>query len=114
MELALFQADTNNNLPQALAEARQAAANRGIYKTQDVLAWTLYKTGDYQAAAEASKKALALGTNDRLAFFHAGMIAAKLGQKDDAKSYLQKALVNPGFSFLYANEARQTLASLGN
>lgn len=114
MELALFQADIDSNLPQALAEAKQAAANRGIYKTQDVLAWTLYKTGDFQGAAAASKKALALGTNDRLAFFHAGMIAYKLGQKDEAKTYLQKALVNPAFSFLYANQARQTLASLGN
>ncbi len=114
MELALFQADLNKDLPQTLAEAKQAAANRGIYKTSDVLAWALYQTGDYQGAAIASKKALSLGTNDRLAFFHAGMIAYKSGQKDEAKSYLQKALVNPGFSFLYAQQARETLASLGN
>ena len=67
-----------------------------------------------KGAAEASKEALKLGTQDRLAYFHAGMIANKSGQKDDAKNYLQKALVNPGFSFLYAAEARQTLASLGN
>lgn len=114
MEMALFQADHDNNLSDALTQAKEAVANRGIYKAYDVLAWALYKTGDLQGAAEASKQALKLGTQDRLAFFHAGMIAFKLGQKDEARSYLQKALVNPGFSFLYAAEARTTLASLEN
>jgi tetratricopeptide (TPR) repeat protein len=114
MEMALFQADHNNNLNEALAQAKKAVANRGIYKTSDALAWTLYQMGDYQAAAGASKEALKLGTQDRLAFFHAGMIAYKLGQQDEARSYLQKALVNPGFSFLYAAQARSTLAALGN
>lgn len=114
MEMALFEADHDKNLPGALAQAKQATANRGFYKAYDVLAWTLYKTGDLKGAAEASKEALKLGTQDRLAFYHAGMIAYKLGQKDEAKSYLQKALVNPGFSFLYAADARKTLTSLGN
>lgn len=114
MEMALFQADHNSNLTGALAGAKQKAYLRQSYKTADVLAWTLYKSGDYKGAAEASRQALRLGTQDRLAFFHAGMIANKLGQKEEARSYLQKALINPGFSFLYAAEARLTLAAPGN
>ncbi len=114
MEMALFEADHDTNLAGALTQAKEAVAKRGLYKAHDVLAWTLYKTGDFKGAAEASKEALKLGTQDRLAFFHAGMIAYKLGQKDEAKNYLQKALINPGFSFLYAAEARKTLTSLGN
>lgn len=112
MEMALFEADHNNDLPQALERARQEYAARPSIKAADVLAWTLYKSGDYQGASDASKQALKLGTLDRLAFFHAGMIAAKLGQKDEARQFLQKALVNPSFSFLHAAEARKTLLSL--
>ena len=42
------------------------------------------------------------------------MIAVKMGQKDQARQFLQKALVKPTFSFLHAAEARTTLAGLGN
>ncbi len=114
LEMALFDADHDNKLPEALARARQQMKIRPSIKASDVLAWTLYKTGDYQAAAEASKQALRLGTRDSLMYFHAGMIAAKLGQTAEAKSWLEKALAqNPNFSFRYAPIARQTLTTLG-
>ncbi len=114
LEMALFDADHEYNLPQALAHAKQEYAARPSLKAADVLSWTLYKSGDYKAAAEASQKALRLGTQDSLMFYHAGIIATKQGQTAEARSYLEKALsLNPNFSLLHAPQARQTLAQLG-
>lgn len=114
MEMALFDADHDNNLPGALDRAKREYSIRPSIKAADVLAWTLYKMGDYNAASETSKQALRLGTQDSLAFYHAGMIAYKLGQTAEARTYLEKALtLNPNFSLLYVPEARKTLQELG-
>jgi Tfp pilus assembly protein PilF len=41
------------------------------------------------------------------------MIALNLGEKAQARAYLEQALdINPHFSILYADEARMTLESL--
>lgn len=114
LEMALFNADHNYNLPDTLNQAKAAYQRRPSVKGADVLAWAFFKTGDYNSAAQYSQQALRLGTQDALAFFHAGMIDAKLGKTGEARAQLEKALnLNPNFSFLYANEARQTLAQLG-
>jgi tetratricopeptide (TPR) repeat protein len=113
-ELALFSADHKRNLPAALAAARRAVRDRPNAVTVDSLAWTLYETGDYSGALEASRSAHRLGTLDALYFFHSGMIEARLGMKGQARTDLSKALqINPYFSVLYGQQARQTLASLG-
>ncbi len=113
LEMALFDADHNFNLPDALAHAKQVYAVRPSIKAADVLAWTHYKSGDYASAAEYSQQALRLGTQDSLMLFHAGMIKAKQGNNSEARAFLEKALnLNPNFSLLYANEARKTLAGL--
>jgi tetratricopeptide (TPR) repeat protein len=113
-ELALFSADHQRNLPAALAAARRAVRDRPNVVTVDSLAWTLYETGDYSGALEASRSAHRLGTLDALYFFHSGMIEARLGMKGQARTDLSKALqINPYFSVLYGQQARQTLASLG-
>ena len=58
-------------------------------------------------------EALQLGTRDSLKLFHAGMIALELGNKDQAREYLEQALaINPHFSILYAEEAREVLQEL--
>lgn len=114
MEMALFDADHNFNLPQALEKAKKQMSVRPSIKAADVLAWTLYQSGDYKAAKDASQQALRLGTQDALAFFHAGMIHTKLGETTEARAMLEKALaLNPNFSFLHAPTARQTLTQLG-
>jgi tetratricopeptide (TPR) repeat protein len=113
LEMALFDADHENNLPEALKKAQQVYKIRPSIKAADALAWTLYKTGDYAAASEMSKQALRLGTQDSLMLYHAGMIALKQGKADEARPLIENALnLNPNFSFLYANEARKTLAEL--
>ena len=115
LELALYTADHGRveDLPQAVAHARAAVQARPIVTAWDVLAWTLYRSGDLDGAADASAKALRLGTKSALMHFHAGMIAAARGDRGAAISHLQTALeINPYFSVRYAPQARATLAQL--
>ena len=113
MEIALFNADQNKDLEANAEQARKAYVNRPSIHAADVLAWALYKTGDYDEAKTYSEEALQLGTKDALKLFHAGMIAYRLGHNARAQEYLQQAIeINPHFSILYSNEAIQTLALL--
>lgn len=113
MEIALFDADHDQNLPETLALAQKAFANRPSIHGADALAWALYKTGHYTEAQKYSQEALKLGTKDALKLFHAGMIALKLGNESQAREYLEQALtINPHFSILYADQAQKTLETL--
>jgi tetratricopeptide (TPR) repeat protein len=113
LEIALFNADHDQNLTETLTLARNAYANRPSVYGADVLAWTLYKTGNYSEAKKYSDEALRLGTKDALKYFHAGMIALKLGDQIQAREYLEQALtINPHFSVLHAEEARRILQTL--
>jgi len=113
MEIALFHADHDQQLEETVVLARQAYANRPSIHAADVLAWTLYKTGKYEEAQKYSEEALQLETKDALKLFHAGMIALELGDKSQAREYLEQALaINPHFSILYTEEARRTLETL--
>jgi tetratricopeptide (TPR) repeat protein len=113
MEIALFNADRDKDLEANAERARAAYANRPSIHAADVLAWALYKTGRYEEAKSYSEEALHLGTRDALKLFHAGMIAYQLGEKAQAKGYLELALeINPYFSVLYSVEAEKTLKML--
>jgi tetratricopeptide (TPR) repeat protein len=115
LELALFTADHGRaeDLPDAVAQARAQVAVRPSIVAWDVLAWTLYRSGDLDGAAAASKEALRLGTQNALMRFHAGMIAAARGETARAITLLESALeLNPHFSVRYAPEARATLERL--
>jgi len=113
MEIALFNADHDRNLPETLPLAQKAYANRPSIHGADALAWVLYKTGNYQEAQKYAQEALKLGTQDALKLFHAGMISLKLGNDTQARAYLEQALaINPHFSILYAEEAQRTLGTL--
>jgi tetratricopeptide (TPR) repeat protein len=113
LEMALFDADHDHNLSEALGRARQAFEHRPSIHAADVLAWTLYKTGGYAEAYKLMRQALRLGTKDALFLFHAGMICKKLGKHKEARHYLEQAFkVNPHFSILYAQEALNALQEL--
>ena len=112
-DLALFYADHDRKLPRALELAeRESVARHDVY-TYDVLAWTLYKNQNPQAALAAMTEALRLGTKDARLFFHAGMIHHALGQRDQARENLQHALaINRAFHVLQADLAERTLQTL--
>ena len=112
-ELAYFYTDHDMKLAESLELAmRELDYRRDIY-AYDLLAWSLYKNDKVEEARDAIEKALKLGTQDAKLFFHAGMIYHRLGEKEEAKQYLAKALAtNPHFHILFADEAARTLKGL--
>ena len=113
LEIALFQADHGD--PAAGVNAARAEwGRRHSILVADAYAWALYRTGQYAEAAHYSKKALALGTQNALMEFHAGMIQRKLGNRGAAVALLQEAeSTNPHFSIMWSPVAAKTLAKLG-
>lgn len=112
-ELALFDADHDRDLAQALVRARAGYTRRPSITVADVLAWTLYKNRDYAEAQAMMTQAQRLGTRNALMYYHAGMIAYRLGNDSDAVDYLDRARsLNPRFSLLYADSARELLSQL--
>jgi tetratricopeptide (TPR) repeat protein len=108
--LALFYADHDKRLAEAVAIAERQAATRSDIRTCDALAWAYYKAGRYTEADKSMMMALRLGTKNAGYFYHAGMIKYKLGQMAAARDYLRRALdLNPGFHPLHAEEARRRL-----
>jgi tetratricopeptide (TPR) repeat protein len=112
-QLALFWADHDMKLDEALAAARRERATRSDIYTSDTLAWCLYKKGQYAEAKTAIDEALRLGTRDAAINYHAGMIYRALGERRAAAKHLQLALkLNPSFDVIQADVARQALRSL--
>lgn len=112
-ELALFLADHNLDLQNALKRARAAIKQRPSIYAADVLAWTLYKNGEHKEAAQYSQRALRLNTKNALIYFHAGMIRASLGENLKAQEFLRTALdINPHFSIRHSTTARKILDEL--
>jgi tetratricopeptide (TPR) repeat protein len=112
-QLAVFYADHDRRLPDALRLARQEATARGDIYTDDALAWALYKNGRQRSAMRAAHRALRLGTDDALLHYHAGMIAVAAGRPRSATRHLGRALaLNPYFDLRQAPLARAALARL--
>lgn len=107
IEKALFMADHDIRLSDTLAAAEAAAKTRRDVHTLDAYAWVLYKSGRYADALAIQKEALRLDTQNPLFYYHLGMIYSKLGDAQNAKANVQKALnLNPHFSILYAKDAQ--------
>ena len=112
-QLALMWADQDIKLDQALEIAKREHEMRKDIYTADVLAWTLYKKGNFEEAKKASEEAMRLKTGDALILYHAGMIEKELGNKAKAKELLKKALeINPSFDILQTEIAKKNLAEL--
>lgn len=113
LETAQFLADHHLELEKALDLAQAAYQARPSIFAADNLAWTLYTYEDYEEAENFISEALRLGEHDPLILFHAGMIAEKHDQKDEAKRFLEKALsLNPYFSLQYSKVANDKLKNL--
>jgi tetratricopeptide (TPR) repeat protein len=112
LEMALFALDHGGDLAQALALAEEVYAARPTIYAADLLAWARYRNGRYVEAQEAMEMALRLGTQDARLYYHAGMIALALDDREAAREYLEQALaINPYFSPLAAPEAASALES---
>jgi tetratricopeptide (TPR) repeat protein len=112
-ELALFYADRNIKLEQAITLARHELEVRHDIYTWDTLAWALYRNHQLPEAKQAIDKAAALHTDDPLLLFHAGEIEHALGNDDLAERDLSSALhINPHFHVFYAQQAVDTLTEI--
>lgn len=72
--LALFLAERDRKLPEALRIASAVAENRHDIFTDDAAAWALYKNGRLDEAVAAAKRALRTGTRDERILQHAAAI----------------------------------------
>jgi tetratricopeptide (TPR) repeat protein len=110
-ELSLFLANHDLEPAAALELAKKDLDVRRDVYAYDTLAWALHKNGRHADAAEALKESLKLGTRDAGLVYHAGMIRLALGDKEKGKELVRQALaINPHFSALQAERARQALA----
>jgi len=112
-QMAMFYANHDRNLDEALALAsRELQVRKDVYG-YDAQAWALYKNGRYQEAAEAILQAMSLGTRDAMLYYHAGMIYTALGDDHQAQAMLSQALsINSYFDPLQSRVARETLQGL--
>jgi tetratricopeptide (TPR) repeat protein len=114
-QLALFYADHDRKLSEAVTLAEAELQRRHDIYTYDTLAWAYGKNGRYADAWKAMEQALHLGTRDALLFFHAGIIAHGLGRKEQARDYLHQALtLNPHFHLIQTEVAKRMLTELEN
>ena len=113
LQIALFYADHDRNVGQALTMAQAAyEAGPGVYAV-DALAWALFKNDRYPEAAAMSEVALAQGTPEASFLYHAALIRLANGDEAGAYDYLTQALdLNPNFAPLHAETARELLAGL--
>ncbi|MGZ8632080.1 MAG: tetratricopeptide repeat protein [Actinomycetota bacterium] len=113
-QLALFWADHDGDLDEALAIVERGIETRRDVYGYDALAWVLYRMGRFEDARSASDRAVEMNTPDARLWFHAGMISAALGERDRARRELSRALgLHPDFDPLLAPVAIETLERLG-
>jgi tetratricopeptide (TPR) repeat protein len=112
-QLALFYANHDRRVAEALDLATRELNGRKDIYGYDASAWALYKNGRYAEAAAAMDQAMRLGTQDALLYYHAGMIYAGLGNSRKAESLLREALaINPHFDLLQSRIAEDTLSQV--
>ncbi len=112
-QLALFWADRDMRLDQALEIMRHERAARSDIYTSDALAWCLFKKGNLAEAKESIEQAMRLGTRDARILYHAGMIYDALDDRQRAVKYLKLALAADfSFDVLQADAAKRRLNEL--
>jgi tetratricopeptide (TPR) repeat protein len=112
-QLVLFSVNHDRNVADALRLAEQELAVRKDVYGYDAEAWALLANGRAADADAAMQQALALGTRDALLDYHAGMIAAALGDTARARTSLTAALAIKGaLDPLSAGRAQAALGKL--
>lgn len=95
-QLALFWADHDIKLDEALEIMKRERTARNDIFTHDALAWCLFKKGQFAEARASIQQAMKLGTHEPRLFYHAGMIYGALGERGRAANYLKLALATDG------------------
>jgi tetratricopeptide (TPR) repeat protein len=112
-QIVLFSVNHDRDLATALTLATQELAVRKDIYGYDAYAWALLANGRAADADAAMRRALALGTRDAVLWYHAGVIAAAVGDTARAKTFLGEAVSLPGaLDPLAASRAAGALAGL--
>ncbi len=85
--VALFLATRRVEPEQALALSEQELSVRRDVFTEDARAWALAAAGRLEEAQAAMERALSAHTRDARLFLHAGVIAASVGRRADARRW---------------------------
>ena len=111
---SLFLLDHNRRVVQVHNNLRTELKHRHDIYGHDLLGWALYKRGRYEEARVEMNAAMAMGTQDAIVFYHAGMVERAAGDNARANVLLRRALaVNPHFDAFHPASARATLDTLG-
>ena len=93
---SLFLLDHHRRVGEVLAKAQEELETRRDIYGYDVVAWALHASGRNAEAREMMTKAMSLGTQDAMLFYHAAMIDRALGHQAIAASELEHArTLNP-------------------
>ena len=112
LEAAVYRADNLMRPSETVELARRARADRPSIYGDDALAWALARAGRCAQAMPLAERALRLGTQDGLLFFHRGYVAGCAGNRAAMLRWYAKALdANPAFSVRWAPVARAALRS---
>jgi tetratricopeptide (TPR) repeat protein len=91
-EYAMFCANHEINLPEALARAKKEFDLRpDNIDVLDTYAWTLLRNGRGAEAVPLIERAMRLHTRNSMMHYHAGMIYAAAGMQDRARLYFDQA-----------------------
>ena len=103
VDATLFYAD-HGDPARALRYAEEGIRTRSFVEMQDAYAWALHVNGRDAEALTWSQRALSLGTQNALFYFHSGTIKQALGDVDGGRADLDRArAINPHFSFRWAS-----------
>ena len=110
--LAWVYAQQGDNLDMALSLATQAKQIAPeMNSVNDTLAWIQYKKGNYQVSVSFAEDAVRRAPDNPNFRYHLGMALSGAGDKDRARTELQKAL-SLNLKGADAADAQKTLASL--
>lgn len=111
--LIRFELDHGGTTTAIVDQARSALLDRTDFGAHDLLAWALYRTGASDEAWTEIAAAMSSGAADARTLFHAGAIAATLGDASAASGLLQRAVdLGPALDPIERTEAMGILANL--
>jgi tetratricopeptide (TPR) repeat protein len=111
LESAVYRADRGLRPAETVALALRARADRPSVFGDDAVAWALARAGRCDEALSFARRALRLGTDDPLLFFHRGYAEGCAGNVAAQRTWYARALaLDPEFSIRWAPVARRALA----
>lgn len=110
---SLYLLDHGRDVETVLANVTSELETRRDIYGYDLLAWALHASGRNEEARAPMARALELGTQDAMLYYHAGMIALATGDTAAARSRLRHALaINSWWHPTQPGRARTVLDSL--